>query len=113
MKHFVPLVLAAMTVAACGSKSSSPADPASTPSGDPGATTGGGVPCEQEIAQECDEGHADGCILGVTSVHVCVDATTTAGPPCTQEIMAECEAGHVDACTLTPPAAPTHICVHS
>jgi hypothetical protein len=97
---------------------SSPNAPVSSPTSNASAgspdiaqvSSGGTVPCSQEIALECASG-VDGCLNNQTSVHVCVSASATAGPSCSQEIALECPSGEVDACTLSPAAAANHICV--
>lgn len=124
MKRVVLCVLFAWSVG-CGGGGEEPAGDVSSGSEEPvspsepvASPQGGGVPCEQEIARVCGDGMRDGCLVQdengapLTSYHVCIPETETSrSQPCEQEIMRECGDGLVDACTLTPPAAPTHICV--
>jgi hypothetical protein len=109
------VVLAPLILLACASNPNTPvSSPSSNASGGSPdiaqVSSGGGVPCAQEIALDCPSG-VDGCLNGQTSMHVCVAASAHAGPSCSQEVALECSAGEVDACTLSPAAAPNHICV--
>lgn len=67
--------------------------------------------CEQDIGLVCETGFTDGCLLGLTTSHVCVPATETAGPPCEQEIARVCGDGLTDACLLVPAVGAMHVCV--
>jgi hypothetical protein len=102
-----------LLVACGGSQSGDHRSVSSPPPGNPDIAAvqpSGNVSCAQEIALECPSG-VDGCLKGLTSVHICVSQTAQAGPSCSQEIALSCASGEVDACTLSPTVATTHVCV--
>ncbi len=112
------LLVLSLALAACGSKSNSETTPPGGGASGPGSAsdvmTGEPAPatalgCDKEIAAVCGAGAEDGCLAGVTTVHVCVPADVQPGGPCSEEVMLNCASGQFDACTTN--AATNHLCV--
>ncbi len=51
----------------------------------------------------------EGCVKGLTTVHVCVASSAQAGTSCAPKVALVCPSAETDACTVS--AATTHVCV--
>lgn len=122
MKTSISMTLFAALTAlllGCGEKPAPNTPTSSTDQTEPApntASSGGGVECDKEIALVCEEGQIDGCLVqtdgaSLTNYHICVPEGESVNQPCEREIARQCGEGFIDACLLTPPAAPTHVCV--
>lgn len=110
------IALSSLAVACGGAATDEPAPRPAAASTPVASDRAGATGCEQEIARECGDGFADGCLVmagdrPLTLAHVCVPADASAGPPCEQEIARVCPSGQSDACLVTPALATTHVCV--
>lgn len=75
MTRLLAFAFVVITAAACGSKSSQPANPSGS---------GDGPPCAQEIARVCPDGQMDACMAKdapATETHRCIPAASDSPPP--------------------------------
>jgi hypothetical protein len=68
------------------------------------------VGCAAASSLVCAADQVDGCMSGLTTVHLCVAKDAKPGAVCAQP-GTPCPAGQVDACLHDPPQSIHHVCV--